>query len=99
MCIAPLQQQQETLLAPAALTGLGHIHQSLDRLAIDRQDPVFRLHAGTRSDTLRGDLDNQDPECDLDYTANVARDAKVRTVLSNSFGFGGHNVALILGKA
>ena len=41
-------------------------------------------------------LDNQDPECDLDYTANVARDAKVRTVLSNSFGFGGTNGSLIL---
>ena len=41
-------------------------------------------------------LENQDPECDLDYTANVARDAKVRTVLSNSFGFGGTNGSLIL---
>ena len=41
-------------------------------------------------------LDNQDPECDLDYTANTARDAKVRTVLSNSFGFGGTNGSLIL---
>jgi 3-oxoacyl-[acyl-carrier-protein] synthase II len=41
-------------------------------------------------------LDNQDPECDLDYTANTARDAKLRTVLSNSFGFGGTNGTLIL---
>ena len=41
-------------------------------------------------------IENQDPECDLDYTANVARDARVRTVLSNSFGFGGTNGSLIL---
>lgn len=43
-------------------------------------------------------LDNQDPLCDLNYTPHVGEERILNTVMSNSFGFGGHNAVLILGK-
>lgn len=43
-------------------------------------------------------LDNPDAACDLDFVPNIARDAKVNAILSNSFGFGGTNAALIFKK-
>lgn len=57
---------------------------------------LLAMRDGTLPPTVN--LEKPDPECDLDYVPNKARKADVQVSLSNSFGFGGHNVSLIFRK-
>jgi acyl transferase domain-containing protein len=55
---------------------------------------ALAIHEGVLPPTIN--YDTPDPECDLDYIANEAREADIRIAVSNSFGFGGHNACLVL---
>ncbi len=43
-------------------------------------------------------LDTPDPACDLDYTPNTPRERRLDAAMSNSFGFGGHNASIVVGR-
>ena len=57
---------------------------------------ILALHHQKSPPTIN--IFNQDPECDLDYCANTARDMKMDYALKNNFGFGGTNGSLVFGK-
>jgi 3-oxoacyl-[acyl-carrier-protein] synthase II len=58
---------------------------------------VLALHEQTSPPTIN--IFNQDPECDLDYCANEARDLKIDVAVKNNFGFGGTNGTLVFKRA
>jgi 3-oxoacyl-[acyl-carrier-protein] synthase II len=58
---------------------------------------VLALHEQKSPPTIN--IFNQDPECDLDYCANVARDLKIQVAVKNNFGFGGTNGTLVFRRS
>jgi 3-oxoacyl-[acyl-carrier-protein] synthase II len=58
---------------------------------------ALALHDGVLPPTIN--LQNPDPECDLDYVPNEAREVQVEVALSNAMGLGGHNGCVLLGRA
>jgi len=73
---------------------LGHLIGAAG--AIEAAICILTIQHGIIPPTIN--LTHPDPECDLDYVPNKARQAEVNTALSNSFGFGGHNSVLIFRK-
>jgi len=65
--------------------------------AIEAAACVLALERGLLPPTIN--LDDPDPECDLDYVPNKARKADINVAISNSFGFGGHNATVVIKKA
>lgn len=57
---------------------------------------LLALREGILPPTIN--YENPDPECDLDYVPNKAREVKIKIVMSNSMGFGGHNAVLVVKK-
>jgi 3-oxoacyl-[acyl-carrier-protein] synthase II len=64
--------------------------------AIEAVVTISALHDGLIPPTIN--LDVPDPECDLDYVPHEARPATISVALSNSFGFGGQNATLVIGR-
>ena len=64
--------------------------------AIEFVATIMSLKNGLIPPTIN--YENPDPDCDLDYVPNQTREAKISAALSNSFGFGGHNVCICLKK-
>jgi len=88
------QGQSYTIPVSANKSMIGHLWGAAG--AVEAIFCTLTITQGIIPPTIN--YETPDPECDLDYVPNVARKAKVRLAISNSFGFGGANATLILGQ-
>jgi 3-oxoacyl-[acyl-carrier-protein] synthase II len=84
---------EQAYSVPISSTKSTHGHLLGATGALEAVLSVKALEEGLLPPTMN--LDNPDEQCDLDYVPNQARRAAIRSVLSNSFGFGGHNACLV----
>jgi 3-oxoacyl-[acyl-carrier-protein] synthase II len=89
-----LGEQAYRIPVSSSKSMLGHLIAAAG--AVELIISVMTLRRGVLPPTIN--LETPDPECDLDYIPNQARERRVRHVLSNSFGFGGQNVSLVVSR-
>jgi 3-oxoacyl-[acyl-carrier-protein] synthase II len=82
---------------PVSSTKSMHGHLMGGAGALEAVIAVQAMQANFMPPTIN--YETPDPDCDLDYVPNVGRAADMGAIMSNSFGFGGHNATIILGKA
>ena len=83
---------RDGLLVSSTKSMTGHLLGAAG--AIEMAASVMAMRDGLVPPTIN--LDNPDPECDLDYVPHQAREKKVKIAISNSFGFGGHNSSVLI---
>jgi 3-oxoacyl-[acyl-carrier-protein] synthase II len=88
-------QHSKRLCVSSTKSMVGHLLGASG--AIELAASVMSIQRGQVHPTIN--YETPDPDCDLDYVPNQARDLRVDYVLSNSLGFGGHNTCLLLGRA
>lgn len=87
-------EHAKNLLISSSKSMIGHLFGGAG--GMEAVLTVLALHHQVVAPTIN--LDNPDPQCDLDYCANTAREKKIRYAMKNSFGFGGTNGSLIFKK-
>ncbi len=86
--------RRDQLWVSSTKSAMGHLLGGAG--AVEAAVSALALHRGHIPPTLN--LDEQDPECPLDFIGKTARERPIRHALSNSFGFGGTNAALVLSR-
>ena len=89
-----LGERAKSIVVSSTKSQLGHLLGASG--GVEFIISVLALQDQTVPPTIN--LDNPDPDCDLDYVPHEARAVKLKNVMTNSFGFGGHNACLVLGK-
>lgn len=88
-------EHARTLAVSSTKSMTGHLLGAAG--AIESVACVLALHHGVLPPTIN--YETPDPACDLDFVLSQARETHIEVALNNSFGFGGHNVALLFGRA